>query len=82
VSGSKIETRSKLLIAALGLLVVAGCVPVGYYDQGPYGYGGSTGVVVDYNTYRGGPYYGRPAYHGRPAYYSDRHWDRGHPYWR
>jgi len=77
VSGLKIGTRSKLVIAALGLLVMAGCVPVshGYYDPYPYGYspyGYSSGaVVLNYQSYS------RPR-HGH------RHWDRGrgHRHWR
>jgi hypothetical protein len=50
VTDVKIGLRSKLLIAAFGLLTVAGCVPVGYYEQPAYGYGG-TGVVVQYESY-------------------------------
>lgn len=80
MSGLKIGTRSKQLVAALGLLALAGCVApnYGYYDPNPYGYapayspyGYSGGaVVLNYQSY------GRS--HGH------RHWDRGrgHGHWR
>jgi hypothetical protein len=69
----KIETQGKLLIAALGLLMMTGCVVApsqGYYDPYPYGYS-SGGVVLNYQSY------------SRP-YHSHRHWDRGrgHRHWR
>lgn len=69
MSDVKIGLRSKLLIGAFGLLIVAGCVPVGYYDHPAYDYSGS-GVVVQYESY-GRPYYGRP-YYGPPRHH--RHW--------
>lgn len=76
MSGLAIGTRSKLLLAALGVLVLVGCAPVGYYDPCPYGCGGGA-VVLNYDSYPGRPYYGHPHY-----YYGDRHWNRGRPYWR
>ncbi len=70
--GWKIGTRSKLLVAALGLLALAGCVApnYGYYDPNPYGYApayspyayGGSSVVLNYQSY------GRSNGH--------RHWDR------
>jgi len=75
VSGLKVGHRSKLLIAAFGLLVIVGCVPVGYYDNCAYGCYSGSGVIVQYDSYGGRPYYGRP-------YYGHRHWDRGRRYWR
>jgi hypothetical protein len=78
VSGLKIGTRSKLLVATLGLIMMTGCVVApnhGYYDPNPYGYspyGYSSGaVVLNYRSYS------RPR-HGH------RHWDRGrgHRHWR
>jgi len=78
VSGLKIGTRSKLVIAALGLLMMTGCVVApsqGYYDPYPYGgYSGYSGgaVVLNYQSY------GRP-HHG----HGHRHWDRGRGrHWR
>lgn len=68
MSGLKIGTRGKLLIAALGLLVSAGCAPVGYYDAYPYGY--SSGAVVYYQ-----PYPSRSYYHGHGGHHHRRsHW--------